>query len=97
MKTGKQLKREILNNLEANNLEFLDKVRRYAIRFAKQHGSVTADDVRIWADKHEIYPSHRNVWGAVFKGDQWMRIGFTKSVRPKSHATIISEWEYVGN
>lgn len=91
MKQGSLLKRYGLELVEKHNPDFVTLCRGYAQQHAIEFGSVTSDDVRLWANLNDIYPLHHNAWGAVFRAG-FQRIGFTQSKIPSNHARIISIW-----
>ena len=92
MRQGELLKRYGLDLVEKHNPDFVDLVRGYAREHAWKYGQVTSDDCRLWANLNDIYPLHHNAWGAVFRGPEWQRVGFTQSQIPSNHARMISIW-----
>ena len=90
---GDMLKRYGLDLVEKHNPDFVALVRGYAQQHAIEHGQVTSDDCRLWANLNDIYPLHPNAWGAVFRIG-FKRVGFTKSQVPSNHSRIISIWEH---
>jgi len=59
------------------------------------NGSVSADDLRRYADKHNDQPGHVNAWGSVFRGAGWRMVGRMKSTIPSNHAREIKVWRWV--
>lgn len=91
---GEKLKESAMVGVEKKNAAWLNTIRKQAIRIAKRKGSVTTDDLRKYAMKKELKPSHPNAWGAVFRGSDWRVIGRCKSRLPSNHAREIRVWAY---
>ena len=92
-KTGVELKRSGLAQVEINSGLWIGLMRAEARRIARKHGTVTADDLRPYADSIDVYPSHRNAWGAIFKPSEWDVVDRVKSTKPSNHARWIFVWE----
>lgn len=73
----------------ARNQTFLETVRGAARMICRRQGTVTADDVRKWADENGIEPTHRNCWGAVFKTPDFEFAGLTRSAQVQGHGNRI--------
>ena len=95
MNEGQILKQYGIDLVRLHNPDFVALCQSYAVEHATAHGSVTSDDVRLWANLNDIYPSHHNAWGAVFRSG-FERIGFTQSQIPSNHARMISIWKHKG-
>lgn len=80
-----------LDFVEASNKGFMEIMRRQAEMIAMHCGSVTSDDLREYAAKQGIEPTHRNAWGAIFRHG-WRPIGFEPSRRPEGRARVIRRW-----
>ena len=91
MNEGQILKQYGIEQVRLHNPDFVALCQGYAQEHASKFGSVTSDDVRLWANLNDIYPNHHNAWGAVFRAG-FQRIGFTQSKIPSNHARIISIW-----
>ena len=91
VEAGKLAKEQGLDLVERHSEGFVQAARRYARTFASLNGTVTADDVRRWADAHGLAPSHPNAWGAVFRGD-FVHTGYTQSTITSNHARTIKVW-----
>ena len=89
--TGLERRELGLDQVTEHNPEFVDIVRREAIRHADMHGTVCADEMRSWALQQGIAPKHPNAWGAVFRTG-FVRVGYRPSTHPASHGRIISIW-----
>lgn len=67
----------------------LDWARSAAKVAAASGRSITADDIQ------ELLPESMdlgNAAGAIFRGPDWVHVGYTKSRRPGNHARVISVW-----
>lgn len=84
-----------IQQVESNNLSWVERARDIALQLAAKRGEVTADDVRA-VFKEE--PNHPNAWGAVFRSP---RLKWGGTMRPSStvsrHAGLQRVWLYVPN
>ncbi len=74
--------------------KWLAEARIKACQYAREHGTVCADDI------HRIFPipntvNDRRLMGAVFIGMKW--IGFKRSERELCHHRVISVFENQNN
>lgn len=90
------LKVEGIDRVARHNEDWLDRVRREAMRIDSIRGQVSSADLREWADSTGDHPNHKNAWGAVFRGREWVPVGWTKSRHPDGHARTIRLWSYRG-
>lgn len=95
LEAGRQAKEHGLDLIERHSDGFVQAARRYARTFASLNGTVTADDVRRWAEEHGMAPRHPNAWGAVFRGD-FVHQGYTQSTITSNHARTIKVWRLRG-
>lgn len=95
---GEDLKDAGIAKVAMNNAAFVSALVNKAHALGSRVGEITADDLRKWADEHDIRPTHPNAWGAVFRElgrhPRWQRTGFQKSRIPSNHARMISTWRY---
>jgi hypothetical protein len=82
-----------VRRVASKNGTFLETMRGVARLICRQKGSVTADDLREWAGKHGIEPTHYNAWGAVFLCDDFYSDGRTKSNQKQGHGNDIRIWK----
>lgn len=91
--TGQQLRDDALAQHELRYDDWLRDARRAAWAWAREHGTVTADDV------HRLTPCppwvHHNAAGAVFKSEHFRQVGWTNSIRPEARARTIRVYEIV--
>jgi len=92
---GESLREGGLDSVEANNQSWIERIRAVARQISMASGSVSADDLRKWADKHNDQPGHVNAWGSVFRGAGWVVVGRVKSTTPTCHAREIKVWRWV--
>ena len=81
--TGKKNARQVSNSL------WLEKARQYAVKYAKAHTFVTADDVVAEVGSPT---GHMNASGSLFKGGQFTKVGEVASRRTASHGKPIGIW-----
>lgn len=81
-------KQQAFNLFESNQRDFLDYARLIAYKICKENGQVTVDDVRkIVSLPYEI---DGRIFGAVFKGKEWKKVGYTQTQIRSSHGRPIS-------
>lgn len=88
--SGQVLRDKGIERVEAKGKEWLAEARRFAVSYCRVHGSVTADDVRVF------YPLpghlHPNTWGALFKDPRFIPIGDAQTTHPAGHARRVRRW-----
>lgn len=88
-KSGKELKKEALDEHERKGADWLRQARRYALEKAAANGLVSADDIDIplptWA--------HPSLRGSIFRVKWFTRVGFINSTRPVQHAALIAQYQ----
>ena len=72
---------------------YLQKARQTAYKLAKQKGFVTSDDVVNVVGM----PSSPSVIGALFKDNNYVRVGYTPSTRKGTHGREIGVWRLKSN
>lgn len=93
---GATLKKLGLDQVEINHADFIGTARSFARCLAEKNGSVTIDDLRDILDRLGLEPRHANVYGAIFRGDDWHCSGWTRSQRPSNHYRAIQIWSLDG-
>lgn len=91
---GDALKTEGQAQVAEHNHVFMETMRTFARNHAVHHGSVTSDDLRLYAAEHGLVPKHPNAWGAIFHGKGWKAVGYTRSKLPSNHARTVRVWEW---
>jgi hypothetical protein len=90
---GELLRDNALDDFELRYDNWLREARRAAWKWARQHGTVTADDV------HRLTPIppwiHHNCAGAVFRSEHFRQVGFINSTRAEARARTIRVYEIV--
>lgn len=72
---------------EAKRKALLEECRLIARQVALEYGQVSIDDVR---DRVQLpLGVDGKVFGAVFRGEEWRRVGFTPSRVKSSHSRIV--------
>lgn len=89
---AEQAKTYGLNLVEVNNENFVQSMRQVARGMIKEYGYITTDDLRKFADKHNIIPNSSNAWGAILKGKEFVACGYEKSKLVSNHARKITKW-----
>ena len=97
MDRGEQLKIDGLDRVATSNAEWLTWIRKHARYTCHKQGTVSADDLRTIADRHNRHPHHPNAWGAVFRGSEWELTGYKKSRYVSNHARRIAVWRLKWN
>lgn len=92
MKTGKQLKLEILDDIEIRRSQFISMARNLARSISRERGQVSINDIR------EKYPLpddvHPSAYGAVFRGPLWKVIGYTAAKHSDAHGRLIRIYKW---
>ena len=93
---GVRRKEEALDEHEATQHDRLVLCRKHLTNLARErlardpNATVNADDARSFCDAEGI---ERGPWmGAIFRGAQWVSVGFVASADPVQHATMIRTW-----
>lgn len=73
---------------------FVLRMREVAKAISLESGFVSADNLRVYADKLGWAPIHNASWGAIFRGPQWREIGRQKSAVPSNHNREIRVWRW---
>ena len=90
---GRRLRNRGASQVAAKNAEFMQTMRNAAFNIAKQFGTVTSDDLRLWADDFNIAPTHPNAFGAVFTNNKDLEpCGFCPSAQPNRRGGLIRVW-----
>lgn len=90
--SGEEQKQLGMDLVQEHNPDFVNIVRDYALAYAADHGTVSADELRVWARDEGIVPRHPNAWGCVFRGKSFKKVGYRPSVYPPSHGRVIAIW-----
>lgn len=80
---------------EGTQESFIARMREAAIDICRRTGSVSTDELRVYAEAHGIAPPvNRNAYGAIFRGPHWVEIGRKRSAIVSNHAREIRIWSY---
>lgn len=84
---GQQTRNAQLDIFEQRDHHFLERCRALAVLTCKQQGEVSINDIRKFIEVPAgVHPS---VLGAVFRTNQFRRIGFTEATHPQAHARVV--------
>lgn len=88
---------EVLLMKTIPNDQFLAIVRKRAATLAvkRRKGVVSCDDLRAYCANQQIKPESDNIWGHIFRTDQWHPAGFRTSITPSRRGGIQREWMYI--
>lgn len=92
--TGEQLREHGIKKVTSNNVEWIESIRECAKALSLLNGSVSANDLRAFADGMHFWPKHQNAYGPVFRAPGWETIGYTKSNVPSRRAGVIRVWRW---
>jgi len=81
-------KQQAMNLFEATRHEFLEYARWTARKICQEKGHVTTDDVRELVELPKGIDSR--VFGAIFKGNEWIKTGYTHTKIKSSHGRPIA-------
>lgn len=93
---GEHLKRLGIERVGEKGKAWITAMRVEAMRINLLEGSVTTDELRLYAEQNRLLPHHDNCWGAIFRGPRWQVIGRRPSRWASCHAREIKIWRYVG-
>ncbi len=77
-----------INTMEVNYTDWMAEAREKAVSHARDHGSVTSDDIYALAPMPPWI--HHNAMGAVFRDKRLKIDGYVMSKRPSAHARRIA-------
>lgn len=90
---GRRLRNRGASQVTAKNGTFVETLRSAARMIARQKGTVTGDDLRVWADEHGMQPTSPNAFGAVFTNNKDLEpCGFCPSAQPNRRGGLIRVW-----
>ncbi len=78
--------------VEHSNAVFIKMLRSVARQLSEYYGTVDSDDLRNWAFGVGAKPAHPNAWGAIFRGKEWIAVGYKTSTLASNHARTIRVW-----
>ena len=91
-----------LDLVEESNPNFIETMRSQARMFSRRNGSVTADELRQWYEENKVAkqlpePTSFKAMGAVFRGKNWVCVGYKKTAQVAAHRRPIGVWTWVGD
>ena len=95
-RSGLQAQQDGLARVEATHPNLVRELRAAAVAHALAFGSVHIDDVRIVARARGYHAVNPHVWGAVFQGRGWIKLGTRKSSVASNHAHASPVWAWRG-
>ena len=96
LEEGKELREEGIRRVSAANKEWLEAAREEAKRVCLLQGTVSAVELRRWAEATNCFPKHPNTWGAIFRGPSWETTGdWVPCEHTEGHARNVRVWTYV--
>lgn len=87
-----QLRDQGIQAVSLRNADFLATMRGVARMICRQKGEVTADDLREWADRNNVKPSHVNAFGAIFRSKEFVAVGEYISRQKQGHGNKCYRW-----
>ena len=83
-----------LDSLVMNNQPWLQTMRDVARLICRDHGAVSTDDLRVWADETGIQPDSDHAWGCIWKEKGWRFVEWTQSTYCSNHNRRIAVWRW---
>ena len=80
--------KEMKSKNDTNSQVYLAKARQAAYKLAQQKGFITSDDVVNVVGM----PQSPSLVGSIFKGNGFVRVGYTPSTRNSTHGREIGVW-----
>ena len=91
---SKQLRDTGMESAASGRAELLKRARELAVRLARIHGKITADDVRKeYEYRGGNWSELGNAAGSIFKGRYFECVGFENSSVATSHARALRVWK----
>jgi hypothetical protein len=98
MALGENLRELGLNRVEQAYDAWIVQARSFAVRESASKGSVSAVEVREWAEATGNLPDEPGAYSAIFRGKEWVATGErTKSRHAGGHARLVDRWRYVSS
>lgn len=90
---GRKRRNTGIAQVTSKNGTFVETLKSVARMIARNKGTVTADDLRIWADRNGMEPTSPNAYGAIFaKNPDFEPCGFCPSAQPNRRGGMIRVW-----
>lgn len=89
---GEQLRDRGIARVESRDPSLAEVLRARARLIAAEQGRVTIDDVRDWMDAQGLVAPHKNFYGAIFIGPDWVCVGREPSRRVENHGHRNNVW-----
>jgi hypothetical protein len=95
LRLGEHQKELGLNRVEEAYNDWIVEARIFAVRYSANVGSVSAVEVRDWAERVGNPPPKESAYSAIFRGPEWVGTGErTKSKHAGGHARLVDRWRY---
>jgi hypothetical protein len=95
LRLGENLKELGLNRVERTHDTWIVQARSFAVRESASKGSVSAVEVREWAEATGNLPDSEGAYSGIFRGREWVATGQrTKSKHAGGHARLVDRWRY---
>lgn len=93
LKTESSLRAAGMESCARHYRDQLLRAQRIAVDLAREKGVVTSDDVREEAERRGMVLSFGKNWvGSIFKGKEWVKVGYVQSRHAGGHGRIIAQW-----
>lgn len=91
---GRAIKQAQLDIFDQRDHEFLERCRSLARLICRERGQVSINDIREFIS---VPPGvHPSVLGAVFRGKEFKRVGYTEATHPEAHARVVRVYSIEG-
>ena len=98
LRLGEYHKELGLNRVEQAYDAWIVMARAYAVRESARIGSVSAVEVRQWAERTGNPPPKESAYSAIFRGREWVATGQrSKSRHAGGHGRLVDRWRYVSS
>jgi hypothetical protein len=96
LRLGEYQKELGLNRVEEAYNAWIVEARRFAVQECARNGSVSAVEVRVWAERTGNPPPKESAYSGIFRGKEWVSTGKrSKSKHAAGNARLVDRWEYV--
>ena len=95
LRLGEYRKELGLNRVEQAYDAWIVMARSWAVRESARIGSVSAVEVRQWAERTGNPPPKESAYSAIFRGNEWVGTGQrSKSRHAGGHGRMVDRWRY---
>lgn len=93
LELGEQLRDAGKDRVAQSNADLRRLLLERAERLARRDGEVTTDQLREYAERLGLQPTHPAFWGSLMRGARWQCAGYRRSKVASNRAREIRVWK----